>query len=154
MFQRVCKSIWVWRVDISMHLSLYVHCVRLASHLRYLMLPGIGSRLIVTLYWINKFINLFKNKLYINIFGQAPRQQPCLGSLGESASSLSCPPSLSTSIAVSGVTNWCSVASFTIFSVIFLFLAAVEARDLSGQTGACQQEHAVHDTSFSRHLKE
>lgn len=45
----------------------------------------------------------------------SPEQQPCLGSLGESASSLSVASWLSTSSAVSGVTNWCSTASAMIF---------------------------------------
>lgn len=42
---------------------------------------------------------------------------------------------LSTSSAVSGVTNWCSTASAMILWVIFLFLTAVGARDLHGVEG-------------------
>lgn len=63
-------------------------------------------------------------------FCQAPEQQPCFGSFGESANSLSVASSLSTSRAVSGVTNWCSRASDMILLVMILFLAAVGARDL------------------------
>lgn len=80
---------------------------------------------------------------------RAPKQQPCLGSFGESASSLSVASSLSTSRAVRGVTNWCSTASAMILWVIFLFLAAVGARDLQRATAqqSNSEQHKFAETS-------
>lgn len=83
---------------------------------------------------VNQSIELEGTRLH-HWVSAPPAQQPCLGSLGESASSLSVASWLSTSSAVSGVTNWCSTASAMILWVIFLFLTAVGARDLHGVEG-------------------
>ncbi len=81
------------------------------------------------------WVNYPFNKSFCNIdkgLDLVPEQQPCLESLGESAISRSALPWSwpSTSMAVKGVTNWCSKAKATILWVILRFLIAVGARDL------------------------